>query len=410
MPCLKKAEIARLTSRAFPVFFWYCNKTVKSKLQILLIVLVFGIALVGVQTWESFKIAPYSDKVAFTAASTLSAQLAEDKNKEYRLEVEGEYITLRGKELVSLIEPYVRDFTRKEEYRISKEKMEELLVEIAQGVVSVPINARITIIDGVPTTLFEGIPGKRLDMQASAVNILKGIVDRKSTIELTMKYVEPELTLEKFNELKITSLLAEGESNFAGSSDARAHNIKMGAARYNGRLIPPGEIFSFNALLGEVSAETGFLPELVIKNKKIIPEYGGGVCQVSSTLYRAVLSAGLPIVERRNHSFPVRHYSPQGLDATIYPGVVDLKFEIDNNEYILVQTRVECTKLIFELYGKDDGRIVTIDGPHQYPRENDGLYTSLTRTVKKGDVEIKESFNSLYRSREEYPLERNPLE
>jgi vancomycin resistance protein YoaR len=383
---------------------------VKSKLQILLIVLVFGMAFAGIQTWGSFNIAPYSDKVSFTTASTLSAQLVEDKDKEYRLEIEGEYIILRGEELTSLIEPYVRSSSHKEEYRISKEKMDKLLVEIAQGVISTPINARITIIDGIPTTLFEGVLGKELDMQASGVNILKGIVDGKSTIELTMKYVEPELTLEKFKELKIIDLLAKGESNFAGSSDARAHNINVGAARYNGRLIPPGEIFSFNALLGEVNAETGFLHELVIKNKKIIPEYGGGVCQVSSTLYRAVLSAGLPIVERRNHSFPVRHYSPQGLDATIYPGVVDFKFKNDTGEYILIQTRVEGTKLIFELYGKDDGRIVTIDGPYPYPREDDGLYTSLTRTVKKGDTEIKESFNSLYRSREEYPLERNPLE
>jgi len=386
---------------------------VRSKLYLILIVLLFGISFVGIQTWESFNILPYvnyTNQTSFTAASELSAQLIANKDKEYKLRVEDQEITLKGDVLANLIEPYIRNFTQKEEYRISQDKMNGILAEIAQSINSVPIDARITLIKGIPTTLFEGIPGIKLNMNKSAKSILDGIIQSRPIIDLIIDYVEPGLTLAKFEELDIKDLLAEGESNFAGSSNSRIHNIRVASAKYNGLLIPPGKIFSFNEILGGVSAKSGYLPELVIKNKKIVPEYGGGICQVSSTLYKAALRAGLEIVERRSHSVTIRYYSPQGLDATIYPGIVDLKFKNDTGEYILIQSRIKGTKLTFEIYGKNDGREVIVDGPYMYPREGGGWYTYVTRTIIKGKEEIKESFDSVYKSIEEYPLERNPLE
>ena len=385
----------------------------RSKLYLILIVLLFGISFVGIQTWESFKILPYinyTDQTFFTAASELSAQLIANKDKEYKLRVENQEITLRGEVLANLIEPYIRNFTQKEEYRISQNKMNEILAEIAQSINSIPIDARITLIKGIPTTLFEGIPGIKLNMNKSAKSILDGIIQNRPVIDLIIDYVEPGLTLAKFEELDIRDLLAEGESDFAGSSNSRIHNIRMSSAKYNGLLIPPGKIFSFNEILGEINAKSGYLPELVIKNKKIVPEYGGGICQVSSTLYKAALRAGFEIVERRSHSVTIRYYSPQGLDATIYPGVVDLKFKNDTGEYILIQSKIKGTELTFEIYGKNDGREITVDGPYMYPREGGGWYTYVTRTIVKGNKETKESFDSIYKSIEEYPLERNPLE
>jgi len=355
---------------------------VRSKLYLILIVLLFGISFVGIQTWESFNILPYvnyTNQTSFTAASELSAQLIANKDKEYKLRVEDQEITLKGDVLANLIEPYIRNFTQKEEYRISQDKMNEILAEIAQSINSVPIDARITLIKGIPTTLFEGIPGIKLNMNKSAKSILDGIIQSRPIIDLIIDYVEPGLTLAKFEELDIKDLLAEGESNFAGSSNSRIHNIRVASAKYNGLLIPPGKIFSFNEILGGVSAKSGYLPELVIKNKKI-------------------------------DSVTIRYYSPQGLDATIYPGIVDLKFKNDTGEYILIQSRIKGTKLTFEIYGKNDGREVIVDGPYMYPREGGGWYTYVTRTIIKGKEEIKESFDSVYKSIEEYPLERNPLE
>lgn len=385
----------------------------KFKLYLVLIVILFGISFVGIQTWESFKIAPYinyTNQISFTAASKLSAQLTANKDREYKLRIQEQEISLKGDVLANLIEPYIRNFTQKEEYRISQKRMTEILVEIAQSINSAPIDARITLIKGVPTTVFEGIPGIRLSMDKSAKSILDGIIQSRPVIDLIVDYVEPGLTLAKFEKLDIKDLLAEGESDFAGSSSSRIHNIIVAAARYNGLLIPPGKTFSFNELLGEVSAKSGYLPELVIKNKKIVPEYGGGICQVSSTLYKAALKAGLEIVERRGHSVTIRYYSPQGLDATIYPGVVDLKFKNDTDEYILIQSKIEDTKLTFEIYGENDGREVIINGPRMYPREEGGWSTYVTRIIKKEKEEIVESFDSVYKSIEEYPLERNPLE
>ncbi len=385
----------------------------RSKLYLILIVLIFGLAFTGIQTWESFKVDPYinySNQTSFIVASKLSAQLERTKDKEYILRVSDKEISLKGNDLANLIEPFIRDYTQKEEYRISREKMTEFLTEIALSVNSAPLDARITIIKGIPTTLFKEVSGEKLNIQESSINILEGIIMGRPVIDLVIDYVKPGLTMAKFEKLKIDSLLAVGESDFAGSPAARIHNIKVSSAKYNGRLIPPRKTFSFNKILGEVTAETGYLPELVIKHDKITPEYGGGICQVSTTLYRAALNAGLPIEERKNHSFTVGYYNPQGLDATIYPGVVDLKFKNDTGEYILIQTKIEGTKLIFELYGRDDGRIVEIDGPYQYPREEGGSYAYLTRTVTKGDEEVEEDFNSTYRSKDEFPLERNPLE
>lgn len=345
----------------------------------------------------------------FTAAS-ISSQLEKNKGREYQLKIENEYINLKGSDTAQLIEIYVRNYTRREEYRVSVENMNKLLHSIGKNFNTTPIDAKITIVNGVLTSLHQEVPGKKINISRSSQNIVRGLAEGRAVIELAVDYIEPNLTVGKMKNLEINALLAKGKSDFAGSPPSRVHNIKTGALKFNGQLIPPGKVFSFNESLGEVNEKTGYLPELVIKNKRTIPEYGGGLCQVSTTLFRAALNAGLPIIERKNHSFPVRYYDPQGLDATIYPGVVDLKFKNDTDEYILIQTQIEETKLIFEIYGKDDGRKITVTDPLQSPRENGGLYASVTRTIEKDGKTIKKSFESWYRSKDEYPLERNLLE
>src|SRR6185369_10179137 len=115
-------------------------------------------------------------------------------------------------------------------------------------------------------------------------------------------------------------------SNFKGSPKNRRHNITVGVEKMKGVIVPQGAEFSFNEHLGPVDGEHGFLPELVIKKNGTVPEFGGGLCQVSSTTFRAAMTAGLPITQRRNHAYAVQYYSPQGTDATIYPGSADLKF------------------------------------------------------------------------------------
>lgn len=167
--------------------------------------------------------------------------------------------------------------------------------------------------------------------------------------------------------LGIETLIGTGRSAFAGSPPNRIHNINTGIAKYNGLLIAPGETFSFNEHVGPVDAAGGYLPELVIKPEGTIPEYGGGLCQVSSTIYRAALMSGLPIVERAPHSYAVSYYAQiygYGLDATIYIGVHDVKFINDTPGHILIQAYTEGTQAFYKFYGTDDGRTVEMEGPY----------------------------------------------
>lgn len=189
---------------------------------------------------------------------------------------------------------------------------------------------------------------------------------------------------EDLQNLGIKNLIATGHSAFAGSHTGRIKNINVGISKYNGLLVQQGETFSFNDHLGEVDAANGFVPELVIKAEGTVPEYGGGLCQVSSTLYRAALYAGFPIVERSPHSYAVSYYAQvlgYGLDATIYPGVHDLKFVNDSPGAIVIQAYTEGDQAYYKFYGTDDGRKVHLEGPYQGNYRSPGP-TQIVETTK----------------------------
>jgi len=208
------------------------------------------------------------------------------------------------------------------------------------------------------------------------------------------------------NSLGIVGLVAHGESDFHGSSKSRIHNIAVGASKFDGRIIKPEEEFSFNTYLGAVTKETGFLPELVIKTTGTVPEVGGGLCQVSTTAFRAALFGGLPITARRNHSYAVKYYAPQGTDATIYPGVQDMKFINDTGHFILIHTYIDGTRLVFDFYGTPDGREIAIDGPYQYDFGAGGsMKARLTRVVSRGNASSTQAFVSKYVSKDLFPIQ-----
>lgn len=171
---------------------------------------------------------------------------------------------------------------------------------------------------------------------------------------------------EDLQTLGIKDVIAIGHTSYYGSPQNRMHNINTGISRFNGLLIPQNDTFSFNSHLGEVDGEHGFLKELVIKPEGTIPEFGGGICQVSTTAYRGALYAGLPIIERNPHSYAVSYYSQiggHGIDATIYPGGSDLRFKNDTPGSILLQSYTEDAEAYFVFYGTKDGREVKLEGP-----------------------------------------------
>jgi len=298
----------------------------------------------------------------------------------------------------------------------NREKIEDYLISLVSQINEEPVNAQLKFNKWGKVDIFSlSRKGIALQIKESADEIDKNIFAEKNrkddseanvTIQLITKKTQPEITTENINNMGITALLATGESNFYGSPKNRRHNIAVGASKFHGILVGPEDEFSFNSALGKVGAKQGYLPELVIKKDKTIPEYGGGLCQVSTTAFRGAVKAGFEITERESHAYPVQYYNPQGTDATIYPPHPDLRFKNNTPAYVLIQTRIEGNKLYFDFYGSDDGREIILKGPYIYSRKPDGsMKASWTQEVYDKDEELKfkKVFYSNYRSPALYP-------
>lgn len=271
-------------------------------------------------------------------------------------------------------------------------------------------NARFIFRNGVAELKAPGRSGKIVDGVATSLALRDALAAGGSTGAVARKaYAPPVLTLEDFRTLGIRERIGRGESDFRGSPANRRKNISVGRLKFQGILVPPGQEFSFNRYLGSVTAAAGYLPELVIKENVTTPEFGGGLCQVSTTAFRAAVNAGLDVTARRQHAYPVKYYGIPGFDATIYPPNPDLRFRNTTGNWLLIQTAQEGTKLIFEVYGKNDGRTVKVDGPHVTERRPDGSVRALLgQTVrdKNGAVIHTEVFKSTYKSPELFPTVR----
>ncbi len=299
--------------------------------------------------------------------------------------------------------------------------------EIAAQVERQPTDAqfRFDEANGTLVPVVDSVPGRTLDITATVVLIEDAANGDQRSVDLPLNPVRPATATEDGPQLGIVELVGEGVTSFAGSSSSRVQNIVVGAAQFDGRLIPPGETFSFNHYLGEVTAEKGYEESIIIWGNTTRADVGGGLCQVSSTAFRAAFWAGLPVAERWPHAFRVSYYEPPiGMDATIYSPQVDLKWVNDTGHYILIQTYVDraTNTLTFRYYGTNPGRTVEIDGPYEsnpVPHDppvyrddptlpkgqtkqiewaKDGLDVTVYRTIKENGVEVgRDTFFSRYR-------------
>lgn len=188
---------------------------------------------------------------------------------------------------------------------------------------------------------------------------------KKSEMELPVTVTEAKIKAGDINNLGIKTLIGVGTSKFAHSIPNRVHNLTLASSRLNGALVAPGETFSLGATIGDISGATGYREAYVISEGRTVLGDGGGVCQVSTTLFRAALNAGLPIVERKAHAYRVGYYEQDGgpgYDATVFFPSTDLKFVNDTAGHILIQTKVDAKNfsMRYEIYGTGDGRIATI--------------------------------------------------
>lgn len=189
--------------------------------------------------------------------------------------------------------------------------------------------------------------------------------------ELPMSIQEGKIVDNTGLDLKIEELLAVGESDFSHSEPNRVNNIIVGLSHFQNIIIPPRGIFNYADYIGPIDAEHGFLPGWVIKNRtRLAREYGGGICQTSTTLFRAAFYSGLPILERHPHGYDVEYYRwpAPGLDASVYVPYASLRFQNDTPGHILIQQAVntETNRAYVWIYGTKDGRQISVKGPNIY--------------------------------------------
>ena len=222
--------------------------------------------------------------------------------------------------------------------------------------------------DGEVVPLVKGTPGRTIDAESLWTRVQTAFASGRDRVNVPLVVLQPAITRLSATELQFDELIAEGTSRFNGSSYNRVHNIDNGSRLIDGTVVPPGETFSFNATVGPITAGNGFVEGLVIAPTRTEPGIGGGICQVSTTLFRAAFWAGLPISERWQHAYRVRYYelgpkNPPGFDAAIWQPAQDLAFTNDTPNYILIRRDFNAAKqtLAFRLMGSPLEREVTLD-------------------------------------------------
>lgn len=304
--------------------------------------------------------------------------------------------TIDAKQLLALL-----DLTTREDGLLDKNQTESFLTNIAYEI-DQPVQEGLFEFNPNTKRVTAFSPsqeGRKLDLEKTYQLLTDALSSQNKTpeqnsISLPVNIVKPKIATSDVNSLGIKELLGRGISNFAGSIPNRIYNIALTAFKINGVLIPPGEVFSFNQTIGDISAATGFKQAYVIKEGRTVLDDGGGVCQDSTTLFRAVLNAGLPVVKRTAHAYRVGYYEqgfPPGLDATVFYPSVDFQFKNDTEHHILIQAYTAGTTLYVDLYGTSDGREVSLTRPvvtNQTPpppelRQDDP--TSPKGTVKQVD-------------------------
>ena len=258
---------------------------------------------------------------------------------------------------------------------LSSNKIGSFVEDIAKTIDTKTVNAKLRFEGGKVVEFTPAQDGQELNIAKTNKLIYDSLFDQARDSEKTVTIALPVSTTRAkvegsgINELGIRELVGRGISYFSGSIANRIHNISLGAGRISGIIVAPGETFSFNKSVGEVSASTGYRQAYVISSGKTVLDDGGGICQVSTTVFRAALDAGLPIVKRTAHSYRVGYYeqggNKPGIDATVFAPAVDFQFQNDTDHHILVQTVVDRAnaKLQVDFYGTADGRKVEITTP-----------------------------------------------
>ncbi len=240
---------------------------------------------------------------------------------------------------------------------------EEYLERLSAAVSRKPQDARFQVTATGKIVIKPSTPGLQLDLAATAraIEAAAFSVDQR-TAKLTVRVAQPTRTTEIARTMGITGVVSSYTTTYGGTP-GRLNNVQLVARLIDGTLIKPGGTFSFNATTGERTAEKGFQEAPVIINGELQNGLGGGICQVSTTVFNAAYEGGLPIDARTNHALYISHY-PLGRDATVNFPDLDLRFSNDTDNWLLLRTFVGAGSLTVNLYGTPvDRRVESIPAP-----------------------------------------------
>ncbi len=262
--------------------------------------------------------------------------------------------------------------------KYKQDKLAQLFDEINKVIMVKPINA-VFKTDNDIVHIITDVKGQILDEDMLKKKIKEAIWTENKTLVIPVKVWNAERTKEDLEKMGIRVKIAEYSTEFDTTLKNRTENIRVASEMLNGCIISPGETFSFNKVVGERTSDKGYKKAPAFINNEVIYDIGGGICQVSSTLYNLALLTDLEIVERMNHSLPVS-YVPLGRDATVSYGTIDLKFKNNTGGYLLLTSEITNDKLIVKFFGNK-----TIDKSVE-------LFSETIKTIPSPII-IKKDFN-----------------
>jgi vancomycin resistance protein YoaR len=339
------------------------------------------------------------------------------KDPKYKSEVENPFFCNKGTKSEVYCQ-MTETFQQKTHYKktinafLKESEIKKYLSSLSEKINKDPKNARFKFNDEkkVLEVTRKSQKGITLEIDKSYQKIKESIQNslEVSYIPLAIKKEDPIISSNDPEKYEIKKIIGTGGSDFTGSTDTRIHNIKTAAARFDGLVLQPKEELSFVKTLGPVEESTGYKEELVIKKNKTVPEFGGGICQVSTTMFRAALNTGLKITERHNHSYPVHYYDPPGTDATVYIPQPDLKIKNTTDNHILIQTETaeKDNSFFIKFYSKKNPYQIEIIGPKVTEKTPEGrIRTKLEQVVKnkEGEKIRSDIFKSFYDNPDNYP-------
>ncbi len=285
-------------------------------------------------------------------------------------------------------------------FQINDNKISDLLNELSQEIKVEPVDADFNV-QGDEISIIPGRNGIKLDQGKSKGTFYQSLallteVESPLVFPVIVREVEPDVTTEDLQDTGIRDMLTKFHTEFSQNDPNRNHNIKLASGFIHLTILAPNETFSFNDVVGRATAERGFKEAPIIVDGQFVQGIGGGICQVSSTLYNAALISNMEIIERSNHGRAVG-YLPLGRDATIAYGYLDLKFKNTRTHHVLISSVVEGNKVIIRFFGdpvpEERVEIVTTDIVKIEPE----VKTEVNKELKPGEKKLIQSGSPGYR-------------